>query len=724
MAAVRPYPHYEINVKDNSIATISYEEILPVHRPLWPMKAQEGPVAFPTWCPSYLAAKNTFGAETFKASNKKYFSKQSAFLLDTLTYNGAFICRIADNAARKSMCILEAYVTEVDIPQYEVDETGARTLDELGNYIPKTDAEGNAISEKGIRVVYKTRNLFKGSELDPNTGNPVIGLGELTSRNEGGAEVFPILAFEALYPGEYGNDLAFDLSYKTKENNLGDMKYFESVFYSFAPCRRQYGSTTVDGLRDKYARLYTTFAANPEAMDKDTGLIQSMENMCVRGYEADGYTLPYTIYTYEDSFKAIGNRIIKATVANVGKDLVKYLGFDPSLYDKEGFIVPTVDEDGVITGYTVDDSLINSAKIGYMINVLSSRLINKQLASHFIVESNEENAVICADDAHIFLGGGEDGDLSDATVMDGVKALCAKKLQPMIVDKPRFPFTHMYDPGYDMSTKYAMLEFLDVRDDIGVSLSTQVLFDNGEGRSITINDQADDEANGEALRAYALLMRESILMGTDCCRASIYCHTGMLAGGNYIEPMPFTYWDAHQHAMYGRTQYMSVTEPRGLPLAYNDLFRINTINWTNYDPDGQSRVWNTGLNYVQYADMSRIHFPALRTVYRAETSVLVDQWFVDAVIYSKHIIRKAWAKFSGRNDTTTVLQGAIKKYLDDELNLLYAGKYQFEVTVYQTEDEVLQGYVQHVKLKLIAPAQFRVLVVDIEVNREGYTPEA
>ena len=59
MSALKPYPHYEINVKDNSIYTFAVDEILPVHRPLYTMVCQEGPVGEPVWCPtaSYLKKK-------------------------------------------------------------------------------------------------------------------------------------------------------------------------------------------------------------------------------------------------------------------------------------------------------------------------------------------------------------------------------------------------------------------------------------------------------------------------------------------------------------------------------------------------------------------------------------------------------------------------------------------------------------------------------------------
>lgn len=708
MAAIKPYPHFEINVKDNSIYTVTYEEILPVHRALWVMKTQEGPCGDPTWCASFTQAKAIFGAETFKPANKVYFSPQAQFLLETLTYNGAFICRASEGGS-EAQVILEAWVRETDVVQYQLDEDGNRLVDSNGNYLTAKDANGVDIKEAGVEITFRTRYELTSTETSAGRDLGSLAASRTAATGEGdnvvNYKVYPILAVKALYPGLYGNDLAFSLFYLPGENKAGDVDFFKSVFYSFAPVRRDYGSTTTSPLYDKYNRTFETFAANPETIDPDNNVQYSMENMLNRGYDAEGKQLPYTIYTYEDSFKALGNLIISKEVAANTTDCLGNI----STKELEGFDAA-------------------SSELGYKVNVFTGYNVNKQPYKHVSIitklDDNQETPVaVLSDKSVIYLNGGADGNLDDQMVENAVRQLCAKKLNPQIVDKFKYPITHMYDPGFSMKTKYAMLDFLDVRDDIMVELSTQVLFDDGTGRSIEINEQDEDEANGEALRSYALLMRESILMGTDCCRCAIYCHAGRLATGTYTNYLPMTYWSASKHAKFGRTQYMSVTEPRGWPESYNEMFKVASYKWINFDPEGQSRVWDSGLNYLQYADRSRVFYPSLRTVYRAETSVLVDQWFVDAVVYTKHVVRKAWAKHSGRNDRAAVIQQAIKDYLDAELGALYCGKYDFTVTVYQTEEEVKIGYIQHVKISITSPATMRVLDVDIEVNREGFTPE-
>ena len=46
------------------------------------------------------------------------------------------------------------------------------------------------------------------------------------------------------------------------------------------------------------------------------------------------------------------------------------------------------------------------------------------------------------------------------------------------------------------------------------------------------------------------------------------------------------------------------------------------------------------------------------------------------------------------------------------------------MSVYQTQEDKNLGYVQHCRVSITSPATFRVLVVDIEVNREDFTNEA
>lgn len=806
MATLKPYPHYEIQVKDNSVRDVTFEEVLPVHRALYVIRAQEGPVGDPVWCRDYTQAAKIFGEQTFKETSK-YFSPQAFFLKNTFTYNGAFIVRALDSNAQNATLILEAVVEAADIPQYEVDSNpnsdtyGQRIVDldpesaTYGEYIPLTETEtatttdmepyliGGAYvklfndgtadpgtagyiptfkvlgtdsnlvepggagyittwedstilpnSVTGATLTYQTSTTLPGLEDDwavyeievSNTTSEEVavtepglkitwkvrnatteeieeGLDSLETITNGTVTVYPILAIESLYPGEYGNDLAFRFFYDKRNNEPSTIKYFGSVFGSFGVYRRDYNSSTTNAIYDRYGKVINVFSINPASIDKESGIKQDMAAVLGRVFDDDTHLLPYTIYTFEDNYKTIGERII-------------------GVETPESLCTAEIAEDGTTAS-------------GFQVNILSGVNCHNVPYDHVHVvgrissDSLDTGEIILDSNIDQYLNGGTDGNsIDDAFVDHSMYRFCKLYMNRKIVDKFRYPFTHIYDVGYSITTKYALLDFINTRDDVMVELATQVLFPSTWIEGITpttlvLNDMDDDISIGQALRERALLMRESIKHNTDTCRVAIYTQSGYPISATYDKPVPFTFWSAMQNAKYGNKTQMSQTEPRGWPYSYNTLFKNKSWIWMNYEESGKENTWNSGLNYCQFADMARIFYPALRTVYRNETSVLVDQWVVNAVVYTKHVCRKAWGKYTGRNDPIAVLQSSIKNYLEAELSSLYNGKYSFSVTVYQTEEEQAVGYVQHVKVSITFPATMRVLDIDIEVNRENLTQD-
>lgn len=136
MGAVQPYPHIEMHVRDESIATILEMEVMPLDKPLYFMRTQKGPVGKPMWCPTYTYARLIFGADTFNKFSK-YWSENSYFLLKTLTKNGAFIMRCCEETAVNARAYVEVGYKETDVPQWQRNSiTGLFNLNEFGAKIP------------------------------------------------------------------------------------------------------------------------------------------------------------------------------------------------------------------------------------------------------------------------------------------------------------------------------------------------------------------------------------------------------------------------------------------------------------------------------------------------------------------------------------------------------------------------------------------------------------
>ena len=772
---IKPYPHIQINVKDNSIATIDFVEVLPVHRPLYVMRTQKGPLGEPVWCNTYSEAAALFGAETFNPANKTYFSRSALYLRETLTRNGAFISRYLPEGHQRASVALLAAVKVEGIDQYRKNEDGTRQS-RYNSTTHQFEDDPTGDEETGVKIQFVTKSVTFNNDgtVDYNSTFSSSGT-KPTYVSADGILYVPLAVFVAKDHGAYGNDLAFRLFYSAKSNEPGDVDSYKTLFYNIGFAEREPGSTTWDAITDIYNRENCAFAANKDAVNPDTGAPLSIDYVLDKGFSDNTHILPVEYDLFEENFNILG--LIIAAYENDGKPL-SFNDDDSYKYDKcslnsiDGDIGHlTSDERSEMLDYvTTGGTCPIDSTLGYKVNVISGVNLSGVPYDHVLIVKDQETATLkdgsviltnkdtdgvvtsrsgdevsapaegfslvsLTDFFSIPLDDGSDGTFVDTTETEraagswstddeAMYRFCKLKLEGIkdrIVESLRFPMTHIFDVGFTMKTKKAMLDFLDVRDDVVMIMSPQVLYLDGSKRPVKQNDQATDEANTEALRAYALLMRESVLYGTDCMRASIYEHSGHLVNSVFDGIVPHTYWAAVQYAQYGNLPYMNQIEPRGLPYSYNLLFKDQ--NWTNYRADSQSRVWDEGGNYVQFADMTRLFYPSLRTVYRAATSVLIDEWVVAAVVYAKYVCRRAWARFSGRNDSATKLQSAIKQYLDAELTTLFNGKYSFDVTVYQTAEEQELGYIQHVKLSITFGATMRVLDVDIEVNRENFVAE-
>lgn len=692
----KSFPHYRVNVRDNSIVDVASSEVLPVHRPCYVIKAERGEIGKLVWCPDYATAAKLYGAETFNPANKKYFSLPSLFLKNTLTYNGAFIMRVADDTATGSSAVLEAVVTEdTPITQYQVDGDGIRVLerDPITQVIGYAAIVGDGATENGIKIQWRVRALGEEEEAEDL---------EVVSNT------YPVMAFKAKGAGVYGNNLAFSLFYDKNQNTPSTVDDFKSVFYSLEMGEKEKLSSKISVLRSNFDSIHS-FAVRPDAIDPENHLPYSMDAILNRAYTNSDIELPYDIYTYEENLCKIGNKIVKLELdAEESADSTResFLGF----INKENYHeFPGVTKSG--STYTV----ATDSEVGYMVNVISGINLNGVTYDHVAidVEDSHADAATLQYGAYNFLQGGEDGVLTDDVIEEEVAQFFKGNLPAdgSIVDKFRYPMTHIYDTGYKMSTKFDIIDFLNIRDDVVIELSTQ---DVSLG---VMNDRMTDEANGEALRAYALLQRESIAMGTDCCRCAIYPQSGYLADNSYDGIVPFTFWSAMKHAQYGNLTVMSAQEPRGLPYSLNEYFR--DYNWLNFNEAGQARVWDNGMNYCQAADMTRIFYPSQRTVYRADSSALTDLWFVDAIVYTKHVIRQTWATHVGRNDFADVLDRDIIAFITNELTALFNGKYVFETGIVTSEEERKLGYIKRVLVRITSPSTLRVLEVDVEVNRES-----
>ena len=675
MANLSSYPHYQINVEDRSIFEAIASEILPLHRPVYPMKCQKGPIGVPVWCPTITEARKVFGAETFNVLNSTYYSPSSEFLNNTFINNGAFIVRLADaDVAETSWAILEVSSKPVDVVQYQKDANGNIIRDTEGDPVPEDDGGGGSVTEPGLELNWQVRTALEvGEDFDDLQIRTVV---------EGADTVtyYPIMSFKANSPGAWGNDTGFKFYMDIDENGEDKVARVNARYFSMSPVEKEYNASTVDPIRDKYNNIFNSFVLKPDTIDESIASFVSAKEVLENAYsEGDG--LPYTIKVYAENAYTLGEAI-KAVEVNRNGDNV-----------------------GVDTWATEEIT------DGWMADIVSATDLENKPYDHVVIGTTGD--VMTSAVVH-YLAEGTDGDITDTAIEALYRNFLELDINPDIVDRARYPFTHLFDVGWSIDTKYAMCDFLAVRDDIKLVMSTQRVTD--VGGEATLNTQAIDESIGSAVRSRALLIPESIIKGTECFRAMIFQQAGYVHS-LYAGIIPATLWYAQKLALYHNVDYMKGA-PEGLPFSDIDIFK--EWNWTPSAESMRERSWNTGLNYFQYYNMTQLHYASLRTIYRYDTSVLTIDDFSNALIYTKHEIRQSWAVFAGVTRPAGVLRSQVTQDLSLRLDRLYNNRYTFTVTVYQTEEEAQLGYVHHVRVVITSPAQNRVWEVDLVCQRENF----
>jgi len=820
MASISGYPHVEMHVRDDSIYIPSTEEILPLNKPLYMMKAARGPVGVPVWCATYSDAVKVFGADTFN-KRSKYFSENAYYLLKTFPFNGAFIMRVASEDATDAHVSIEIGLNKSSldalvaktalpsiVPQFKRDVNGNFELELTGAKIPvnsegKTEEECEEAGVAFEQAYLPGYKLAWRATIRPNSGD-TRPLGSESTANTDNFTWFPLVDIEASNPGAWGSCYGIKLYFDPSANTLSGTITNGAVTMSLTPVELLQDATVATSVIDAYGASCVTGVIKPDVVDADTEVDLTLSKRVKKAYSGN-YALPLTFTYLENNWNIVGCYLMNAEIAvrEAAYSIYKNAGLekviidvipapapfavttdttrDPAKADGDYFIKtgPGMTEadftactaanfnadgsfiasevyyerqyDTVVYGCKtfVDDLFSKVATAsdigpvsdgnGYMTNIASCTSYNgvpffascvidatdTLLTSDTRVAPNLKDIVVPTSDQAIFLGGGVDGPIDDWNIEEYIRAqihLAVSQSHEYLNDYWRCPFNCVYDTGYTIKTKKALIDFQSARDDVVSVISSQITWKKSETDILdpVANSRMDDESIAASLRAYALLFKEDVENATMACRTIIFTACGKTSDHD-DKWVPVTLWYALKNAEYLNKPYID-QEPKELPYSAVECF--TEVSWTAAQEDTKSRVWNLGVNYMQYYDMTGIHFASVRSVYWYETSILVDAGVVNALVFMKFITRRSWSTWAGSTRIASELNQKITEDLNSRLNYMLHGKFRHKVNVYQTTEDKNLGYQRHVDLELWAAGQNRVWKATIICKREGFNQEA
>jgi len=672
MPKLLSYPHRNLQIKDESNTTPLIVEELPLHRPMFISRAEKGEPGVPVWG-SYTELAKKFGKGTFDVYGE-YFNHQNVFLNEALKFQKAFFVRVAPaDATVASLVLMCSVQVRTDIPVWE-EVDGIRTTDEAGNWIQALEGGiGDPLVEEGVVITWSTRAL--AANEDPNTIAPVV-----TPDVNGAITKYPIAVFSYKSPCAAGNNSGFKMYWDSDsdESLATDMK---ALLFKIAPVEIPYGLDNPLAIYSRYITPDSEFTFKTGTIDPSTKKRYNLDEIL-----HDDYTeLPFDVVTYPANVELIGALCISK------EDLVKF----PELNDNlSGETFPFMVN--IMTGKTLDGmSYYDHIVVGGPVTVFDSVTPNSNLINNEIIVQ--------------YLTGGSDGTINDAITETLVAEWLTGLVFPDIEDSARYPCTHLYDSGFVSDTKDALIDFLGIRDDIKVVISTQSVYDPP-------NTKSEDQSLGSYLRSRILLHPESYIYGTQACRGTIFQQCGKLTNGaGWNKTVPATIDSLIKRCMWQGATFMK-GKPKGLPNSAVTV--ITDINWFPVTADFKQTSWDKALNYIQFYDMVSYHYADTIAVYPYQTSLLSDDIFVDMLLYIKHITRYQWSKFSGLDDPINKLIGDIRDSVSKDIYDKLGNFIRTEVNPYQTDLDAEQGYALTVEIAAYGTVPNRVWNVIVPVRRE------
>lgn len=737
---------YLLGINDVSERQIPVEQIeIPSHLPYMPFFAEKGP-ANPQITQLGAAIKH-YGSRSFDVTSE-YATHQTPFInLAIGNGNPVMLHRIIPPNAKTAMLRLSVEVIETELPSYERNADGSihYTFDAYGQRIPKTN--GSPI--KGYRLVFHTTvepyipqytptlNVDGGaSQAEPMTlatadgaalfgtatpvsayrqGNvaPSVSSTDVTSlgSTDKTSTLYPLFDLLVADPGGYGNRLGLRIQLPSTRSatpiDLASVYVNNSYLYRLGLVERSLADDTLIQLPTKLGELSLDVSFKPGARTDRTGIVLDIAERFINNYKEDtedyNFPAPFDkLHVYRESFETVSNLLLTSE----------------AMYDSErvGFGSAAI------------------ANKPYLLNLLGGT--DEQGIPYFTIDTRHSavfGGVSVSNDTTLFASLGNDGlpKNADGTFDQlGIYALYDEAVRniaetfdtnPSIRFKnyAKYPMTAIWDSGFSIDTKKSLLNILSIRKDVNVVLGTHAVMD------YTMQANPGDSANpyirkptwmpattteeelsiSGMLKTYAALYPESEIYGTPVCRVDIAGLSGRVLNSAYTKRLPLTYEYLNKVTKFmgspnGRWDSNQAFDQRG-----NNLVELMTdINITWMDENVADKAWANGLIYVEDYDTKRLFFPAFRTVYNNDTSVLnssITKW---AACLIERVCHMTWRNLTGNakwspsrflDESDREIAAALADVFDD--------RFIIRPETFYTEADQARGYSWSTNVHIYAP---------------------
>lgn len=639
-------------IRDASIGEVPFTpEQTPQHCPLFMAQSPLGTenVVLTTGADLLL----THGSGVLDQRSKFYSHQTHGMKRCNEQANLFYFKRLVHADAKKATTVIFLDIIKDEALPYDRDVNGTVIVN-AG--VKQTTGTVGTDEEEIFKIKLTSRPLADGEDIN----NLPTEVSELTSAINGETGTkYPILAISHADKGEGGNNFGFNLFFPHEASaNPGDIAVMEEYNANLYRMRLQ---SRVNE-RSTPSVIDTTLGFQ----NVDIPLGEDMTNNSTNTTYSDVNAIEF----YEADIPGSVTR-----PAPFG-DFVVY---NDNIALIQALISPV---ETTLSGKTVEDREVN------FINEF-----NRAGKDQYGVRFTSDSLVFKTDTVH-YLSGGADGDVNEATLNTLVQDFInndfddpASPLSSIL----EFPFSDIYDTGFDVDTKNALLTVMGKRPDVFVSVCTQDL-------ALPINDAATEYSMGSALYSSARLIPESVQYGTPACRAAIFSQVGKVTAADHVKKPVYP---LIMDVITKRSAYMGAADGEMKSgLGYDSGsnrnvsgFGVKSITNTWKNETAYFADWLSGINSVRMIDRQTAFWPAMQTVYSNDTSVLnsdINMHICCDIIRQQH---RQWAIMSWNEKLTEQeFLDQSRQTLVDLLTNRYDERITTEVRSYKTAADTARGY--------------------------------
>jgi len=698
----------------STVALLPSRDPLPQHLPKFFIRSPKG-----TTTPVVVSTpklKALLGDETFN-QNGVYYNHQTRFLEAVAsTGNSVMVQRVvSQDAGARSNIVIYIDVLPTQVPNYVRNSLGELVIDPATNNY-KVDPVTPTIAGHELKFITEY------ATVDTGLSTYASKAGTMTDATTGTVStMYPFMALAARYQGSAYNDIGIAIeSLLGADVSSAIIDSLKAMPYKLALYTRVNAGATPTVMRSLFGEpsvetVLTANSINPATnsrFDIDAVFGSQWYN------ETDSLkTLRYNdfegMYIYRANLELIHNLIMTLEQPYIS---------DTSATWDDGLTATTRSW----TDFTTADpvAILNE---GYLLNLFTCKTsknipyftvgINTSVAT---LVGNQKEVNITAN-TPIFLQGGSDGTLDNASYETVVSAIMDEYLNPdsQVQDNAINVETVIYDSGFTLNTKFKLANFIGLRKDTNVILSTH---DAALGEvDLPLSDA---RAVAVAIKSALALMPESQYFGTGVMRAVIVGGTGLLRSGATLNRIPLTYEIAFKSAKFmgaGNYKWKTVEAfDHGANAVLSELVDITPA----FIPAGiKPTLWNDGMVWAQPKDRVNYFFPAVQTAYSNDTSIL-NAWpnaFACSVL--DRIGSDAWREFTGTTFLTdSEFIDAVEAYVNTRIAGIFGGLLTVIPQVVIDSGDAARGYSFHLNNKLYGNNMRTVMVYNTTAYRASALP--